>query len=160
MPESSSKPDCLGSRSGAAIYPRACRWRHDAKSFDGRISPHIRLRRTGDNAWRGRLRRLAAPCSFPTTNSPTNARKNWLSHFSRKSLIRIGVILRTSDSASPQDRRRENWNWPKVAENSGQLKHEVRKPKVKNPARLGAQRGCSFAKRVSLQRVSGGAGGI
>ena len=32
--------------------------------------------------------------------------------------------------------------------------------KVKNPARLGPQRGRSHAKRDSLQRVNGGAGGI
>jgi Enolase C-terminal domain-like len=37
---------------------------------------------------------------------------------------------------------------------------QVRKKKVKNPARLGARRGCSDAKRDSLQRVDGGAGGI
>ena len=57
----------------------------------------------------------ATPYSFSDSNRPTNAQKNSLSHFFRNALIRIGVILRTFDSASPQD-------------------------KVNNPARLGARR--------------------
>ena len=68
--------------------------------------------------------------------------------------------MRTFDSA----RSHEVENKGRERTETGKTRVGERTPspqeKVKNPARLGAQRGCSNAKRESLQRVNGGHSGI
>ena len=68
--------------------------------------------------------------------------------------------MRTFDSA----RSHEVENKGRERTETGKTRVGERTPspqeKVKNPARLGAQRGCSKVKRDSLPEGSGGAGGI
>ena len=94
-------------------------------------------------------------CSAPSP--PYQCAIKMRPHISRKSLIRIGVVSWTWRFASPQGtekRERERAETREIG-----LNGKVPSPQEKPRFPLG-ERGLSEAKRDSLQRVNGGAGGI
>lgn len=107
-------------------------------------------------SWRWPSHRPNASTFSWTPNRPTNARQNCLSLFSRNPLTHVGVIFWTSDFARPEGTEKREREQAEIGRKQAQRRKAKSGRKVKNPARLGDQRGCSEAKKDSLPRVNGG----